>query len=92
MTPFEFPNCNEGSSNNTSLKLSLQIIWIKNEMAQNCFCARFQKLENSFCCNYFQLSIKHRQSFSPIHGVRFEICYVSAKILLRMVNGKSMAG
>ena len=47
MTPFEFPNCNEGSSNNTSLKLSLQIIWIKNEMAQNCFCARFQKLENN---------------------------------------------
>ena len=38
------------------------------------------------CCNYFQLTIKHRQSFSPTHGVRYEICYVSAKILLRMVK------
>ena len=86
MTPFEFPNCNEGSSNNTSLKLSLQIIWIKNEMAQNCFCARFQKLEN----NLLQLFSIIDQTLTIILAnsccERYEICYVSAKTLLRMVK------
>ena len=34
---------NEGSTISTSLKLSLQIIWIKNEMAQN----RLRKFKNT---------------------------------------------